>query len=96
MNSSKDDGVIAVLVKRFNEQRLPRVLRLKEKVDGGEKLDDHDIRFLEEVFKDANHVLPLGDRHPEYQDLMAKVIRLYREITEQALKNEQGLDLSET
>ena len=90
MNPSKDDGVIAVLIERFNKERLPRVLRLKERVDSGEKLSDMDINFLQEVFKDANHVLPLGDRRPEYQDLMAKVIRLYHEITEQALKNEQG------
>ena len=90
MNPSKDDGVIAVLIERFNKERLPRVLRLKERVDSGEKLSDMDINFLQEVFKDANHVLPLGDRRPEYQDLMTRVIRLYHEITEQALKNEQG------
>ena len=90
MNPSKDDGVIAVLIERFNKERLPRVLRLKERVDSGEKLSDIDINFLQEVFKDANHVLPLGDRHPEFQDLMAKVIRLYHEITERALNNEQG------
>jgi len=88
MNTSKDEGVIAVLIERFNKERLPRMLRLKEKVDSGEKLGDLDISFIQEVFKDANHVLPLGDRHPEYQDLMARVIRLYHEITEQALKNE--------
>ena len=90
MNTSKDEGVIAVLIERFNKERLPRMLRLKEKVDSGEKLGDMDINFIKEVFKDANHVLPLGDRHPEYQDLIAKIIRLYHEITEQALKNEQG------
>jgi ATP-dependent helicase/DNAse subunit B len=90
MNTSKDEGVIAVLIERFNKERLPRMLRLKEKVDSGEKLGDMDINFIQEVFKDANHVLPLGDRHPEYQNLIAKVIRLYHEITEQALKNEQG------
>ena len=90
MKSSNDEGVIAVLVERFNKQRLPRVLKLKVKVDSGEKLDDHDITFLEEVFKDANKVALLADRHPEYHELMAKAIHLYREITEQALKNEQA------
>ena len=90
MNPSKDDGVIAVLLERFNKQRLPRVLRLKEKVDSGKKLDDHDITFLEEVFKDAGKVESLGDKYPEYHELLAKIVRLYHEITEQALKNEQG------
>jgi hypothetical protein len=32
MSPSKDDGVIAVLIERFNKERLPRVLRLKEKL----------------------------------------------------------------
>ncbi len=90
MNTSKDEGVIAVLVERFNKVRLPRILRLKKRVDSGEKLSDMDMNFLQEVFKDANNILPLGDRHPEYQNLMAKVIGLYHEITEQALKNEQS------
>ena len=90
MKPSKDDGVIAVLVERFNKQRLPRILRLKEKVDSGEKLADMDIVFLEEVFKDAGKVGQLSDRHPEYHELMAKIIRLYHDITEQALKNEHG------
>ena len=89
MNQLKDDGVIAVLLERFNVQRLPRVLQLKEKVDSGEKLNDFDIAFLEEVFKGASEIFPIADRHPEYQDLMAKAIRLHHEITEQALKNEQ-------
>jgi len=89
MKSSNDDGVIAVLLERFNKQRLPRILKLKEKIDGGEKLGDLDIAFLEEVLKDANQVIPLSDRHPEYQELMAKVIRLYHEITARALENEK-------
>lgn len=87
---SKDEGVIAVLLERFEKQRLPRALRLKEKVDGGEKLSAEDLAFLKDVLRDAGHVKPLVDKHPEYQDLVAKALHLYHEITEQALKNEQG------
>ena len=39
-DSSNDSGVIAVLMKRLSEQRLPRALELKEKVDQGGLLDD--------------------------------------------------------
>ena len=90
MEPSKDDSLIAVLLERFKKQRLPRLLGLKEKVISGEKLNDFDIAFLEEVFKSANEIFPIADRHPEYQDLMAKAIHLHHEITEQALKNERG------
>jgi hypothetical protein len=32
----------------------------------------------------------LLDRHPEWQDLAARMVHLYKEITETALKNEGG------
>jgi len=64
-------------------------LALKEKVDAGEVLADQDLAFLHEVFEDANRVKPIIDRHPEYQDLVARVVRLYGDITAKALENEK-------
>ena len=84
----EDQGVMQALLQRFNELRLPRLLRLKERVDAGEPLTDEDLEFLREAFEDAERAKPLFDRHPEYQDLGARVVRLYSEITTQALKNE--------
>lgn len=91
MNPENDDGVIAVLLERLNKQRLPRVLALKEKVDSGETLDDRDVAYLEEVLKDAHYTRQLLDRHPEFHELIANLISLYHEITEEALENEQKL-----
>jgi hypothetical protein len=86
-----DLGVIALLMERFNSRRLPRALSLKEKVDRGELLDTGDIAFLTRVFADANHVKRLADKHPEYQELCAKVAHLYHHITARALENEQNV-----
>lgn len=88
--SQHDAGVIAVLMERFEKQRLPRALSIKEKVDGGEPLDDFDIAFLEEVFEDSNTIKPLLDRHPEYHELATRVITLYKEITSKALDNQKS------
>lgn len=85
-----EDGVIVALLERFRTQRLPRALDIKEKVGQGEKLSDTDIAFLKQVFEDAKQIKPLLDRHPEYEDLVAKGINLYNQITKQALDNEQG------
>mgnify|MGYP001355677825 FL=1 len=85
---SKDAGVLAVIVARMEQQRLPRAIDLKAKVEQGGVLDDLDIEFLEQVFADSNELKPLLVRHPEYQDLAARMMALYREITTKALENE--------
>lgn len=87
---SEDIGVLMALGKRLMEQRLPKALALKEKVDHGGVLDAYDMAFLEEVFGDAQKVAPLIDRNPEYQEIAGRVINLYKEITDQALKNEEA------
>ncbi len=88
--SEKDAGIIEVLLERFEKQRLPRALSLKKKVDKGETLDDWETSYLEEVLEDAQQVKTLIDRHPEYQELYTRAVRLYKEITEKALENAEG------
>ena len=86
---SKDDGVIAALAKRLVEQRLPRALALKERIDRGEVLTDLDIEFLEEVFADASAARPLMTSDPTVQDVAGRMVQLYKEIMDKALENEK-------
>ena len=86
---TEDIGVIIALVERFTEQRLPKVIAVKERVDLGECLSEYDIKFLDEILKDANRIMPLVDKHPEWQPLTTRVISLYKEITVKALENEK-------
>ena len=87
---SNEDGVILALIDRFEKQRLPRLLELKEKTDNGELLSDEDITFLDTVIHDAQQSKQLIDRHPDWQAFCANVVHLYETITEKALDNEKG------
>ena len=85
-----DLGVIQALLERLNEQRLPRLLELKKKVDAGTPLADEDLGYLSQILADADQVKPFIDRHPEYQELVSRIVHLYHEITTKALRNETG------
>ena len=87
-DTSEDAGVIMALMERFNNQRLPRMLKLKKRVDQGDKLSDSDIAFLEEILKDSQHTAPLIEKHPEMQSMVSRAVSLYKEITDRALENE--------
>ena len=88
--SSGDAGVISVLIERFEGQRLPRALEMKERVDRGEKLSDIDLAFLKEVFADAQNMKTYIDKFPEYQSVAAQAMSLYSDISKKALENEEG------
>jgi hypothetical protein len=87
---NENDALAVALLERLRTQRLPRALDIKAKVDAGGTLDDFDIAFLEDVLADAEQLKPWVDREPEYQDISARVIHLYHEITARALANESG------
>ena len=90
MEQSKEDaGTIAALMIRFREYRLPRAQRMLDRVNGGEKLSDSDIQFMKRVYKDGRNTQSLVNRHPEYNDLIARYISLYTEIIDKGLENEK-------
>lgn len=88
MDKSSDDIMIAALLKQFTEKRLPRALELEKKVLAKKTLSEPDLMFLEMVFNDAQYILRFVDKHPEYQEMASKAIKLYSDVTQQALENE--------
>jgi len=89
-DSINDTGLIEVILERLEKQRLPRLLSIKQKVDEGTSLEDFDLDFLEQSIADATKIIPLIDRHPEYQTLAGEVMTLYKDITDKALQIEKS------
>ena len=86
----KDTGTIAALMIRFKEYRLPRAMRMLDRVNAGETLMDNDIAFLKRVFNDARANQQLVKRNPEYNELVSRALALYEEIVDKAMENEKA------
>jgi len=89
-NTEKMEGLLAVMMHRFEVQLLPTTLSIKEKVDSGEPLSDWAAGFLEEVIENIRQAQSLVEHYPEFQPLYARVAGMYLEITQRALANESG------
>jgi len=87
---SKETGTIAVLAKRMVEERLPKALELKERIDKGGLLNDLDLAFLEQVVKDAAAIKPLIDKDQRMKEVSASMLGLYKAISDKALENEKA------
>ena len=90
MNESvKQQAIKQALFERFEKHRLPRILDIKKSVDAGHPLSKMDTEFLEELIHDAQDNKHYVAESPEdIQVLFTKVIQLYKEIIETALKIE--------
>ncbi|MGA9574907.1 MAG: hypothetical protein WBS20_13275 [Lysobacterales bacterium] len=88
--SEKDAGTLAALMLDLEENRLPRALRILDRVNEGELLSDRDIDFLKKVYEDSRVNEPLVERHPEYCKLVSRCLGLYTEIITKGLANEKS------
>lgn len=86
----KDAGMIQLLLKRLNEERLPEALRLQDKVNRGECLTEYELRFMKSVIADTGQARRLAAKYPEYESLVNRVAELYNGIAQRAAENQQA------
>ena len=86
-----EDGVSQVLIERLSEKILPVLLKMKEKVDGGELLSEGDIEIMNRLIQraQARKNTQFIESHEQYKPLIAKIINLYEQIIEVGLLNEK-------
>ena len=75
---TEDTGVILVLLESFEKQRLPRIIEIKLKLEYGDIINEFELEYLSEALHDARMLFPYLDRHPEYRELVAKIIHFYK------------------
>ena len=89
-HTEDEKGTAQVLLQRLVDQRLPRLLEMKTRVDDGEALTDYDVEYLEHALRDAQHNEQYATHFPEYAGLVASIAKLYEHITSRALENQRG------
>ncbi|AHE97420.1 hypothetical protein [Thioalkalivibrio paradoxus] len=86
--AERESCLVSALLRDLNNQRLPKLFAIKERLDRGELADPEDIRYIHDGVHDALWVRRLCERHPDLASICTQVTKLYKEITEQALENE--------
>lgn len=81
-------GIIQSLVQEFEQHRLPRLFRLKDKLDSGKAISDVDIEYLCKEIKDAGLAMHMTVNYPELQEFCLSMSHLYKEICDEAMENE--------
>ena len=87
---AKEAGVLTTVIKRAVDLRLPKALEMQQRVDAGGLLDKRDMAFLEEVFRDAQVILPMASNHPEFHDVGMRMLQIYKDVLARALENEKA------
>jgi hypothetical protein len=86
---SRDKGVAQVLLMRLEAERLPYALKLKDKVERGERLSDFDTQFLKRAMTEGREARSLAAKLPQYQEIVDRMAQLYEEITSKGAENER-------
>ena len=84
-----DSRTLAVVIAKLNQEHIPRMKRMKERVDRGEKLSDSEINDLQRIYDDTMKDFRMVERNPEYLDVSIRYVELYTSLLNKALDNEK-------
>ncbi|MBE9560435.1 MAG: hypothetical protein IMF15_06570 [Proteobacteria bacterium] len=82
-------GIMQTLLLEFERHRLPRLLRLRDKVDRGEVLNEVDFEFLCKEIDDACITKHLIVSYPELEEFCLHMGHMFKELCDRAVENEK-------
>lgn len=85
---TEQTAVKEAVLEQLNNEDLPKLLQLQERVDNGEAINDHDLQLLERVMQEIHSLQSLAQNNPELEKLFAQVTALYTDTTAKAVDNE--------
>ena len=84
----KDLARLTVMIRTINREYIPRMLKMQERVERGEKLSDHELGDLQRVYDQTMQNTGVVDRNPEFADVSARYATLFNNIISKAAENE--------
>jgi hypothetical protein len=81
-------GIFQSLMLEFEQHRLPRLLRLRDKMNNGGAISDLDFEYLCKELRDACVIRHMTVAYPELQEFCLEISHLYKDICDGALENE--------
>ena len=90
--TEKELGMVQVALKRFNNDVLPALRAMKDKVDRGETLDERETTQLEDAIKRGKRSEAFADKHPDYRSLVDSANEIYSYIKTKSADNDLADD----
>ena len=88
-NVLDDPGVLQVVLREYEQHKLPRMMLIKKETDAGNRLSSVDLAFLRELYQEINSFQSFVETHPEYKKLYINFVNVYCSIMDAALDNEK-------
>ena len=88
--TDRELGIVQAVLKDFNENKLPRVLDIKRRVDNGEKINSDDINLLDDLIEMSQGSEKFVEDHPDFAELIVRAADLYHYISSKALEIEKS------
>lgn len=82
-------GIMQALFLEYERHRLPRLLRIKNRMDSGEVINDVDFDYLCKEINDLCIEKHLTVMYPELEAFCLQISHLCKELCDEALENEK-------